>query len=244
MTWLVSLIVGLLSGVAELFLAGVIANACVSWYSISSREGASGFFVVYVALGGGVLGSVLGLVVARLVAGWFGPSFVKEFLCSISVVLLIGGLAALLSRMLADVPPKIDGSELKLEVEFRFPNIYGPERSPVDEGDWLFSFSSLTGHTRRAYREGIVQRSSARYEDGQWIVLGQTELFTERGKRLVTLSLREATEVMSFLLPLPPRPTVDHEKWSDWLPRQQHGGQPWPKDKMSCRFRIQKIPAS
>jgi hypothetical protein len=244
MTWFVSFIVALISGAAGLFLAGFIANACVTWYSISSREGASGFFVVFVALGGGVLGLVLGLISARLVASGFGPSFAKELLGSVSVVLLIAGVAALFCRMLADVPPKLAGSELNLEVEFRFPNTYGPERSPVEEGDWLFSFASVSGKTRRAYREGMVQRSSARYEDGQWIVLGRTDLFTERGKRLVTLSLREATEVMSFLLPLPPRPTADFEKWSDWLPRQQANGQPWPTDKMSCRFRIQKILAS
>jgi hypothetical protein len=241
MTWFVSFIVALISGVAGLFLAGIIANACVTWYSISSREGASGYFVVFVALGGGILGLIVGLASARFVAGWFGPGFAKELLGSISVVLLVSGMAAFCCRVLADIPPTLECSELNLEVEFRFPDTYGPDQSPVEEGDWVFSFASVSRKTRRAYHEGMVQRNTARYEDGQWIVLGRVDLFTERGERMVSLSLREANEVMSFHLPLPARPTPDFEKWSDWLPRQQANGQPWPKDKMSCRFRVQKI---
>ena len=242
MTWLVSILVALITGFVGLLLGGLIANACVSWYQVPSREGQSGFFVVFIALGSGLVGLFLGLVAARVVAWNYGSGFGYEFLGALGIVLATAGIAALMSRLLADVPPTIDGRELNLEVEFRFPDSLDSERAPTAEGDWVFTLASISSQTRRSYREGTIDNAAARFENGRWIVPTQVELFTERGGRSVTLSLRNATEVMGFLLPLPARPTVKFEQWSDWMPRQQAGGQPWPSDKMSCRFRIQKIP--
>ncbi len=241
MTWLVSILVALISGLVGLFLAGFIANACVSWYHIPSREGESGYFVIFIALGGGIAGLILGFVAARMTAWNYEPGFGKELLGALSSVLLTAGVSALMCRVLADVPPKIDGCELQFEVEFRFPDTLGPESPPTAEGDWQFTFASLSGRTRRKYCEGTIQTTSARHENGHWIVPTQAKLFTERGSRSVTLSLRDATEVMGFMLPLPARPGTEFEQWSDWLPRQQASGQLWPADKMSCRFRVQKI---
>jgi hypothetical protein len=244
MTWLVSMLVALLCGVAGLFLGGLIANSCVSWYQISSREGQSGFFVIFVALGGGIAGLILGLTAARLVAWNYGPGFGRELLGAVATLLLVSGVSAWICRVLADIPPTIDGRALTLEVEFRFPNTFGIDASPTSVGDWQFTLASLSGRTRRAYVDGIIQTAAARHENGQWIVPTHVELFTERGSRSVTLAQRDASEVMSFLLPLPARPDASFEKWSEWLPRMQANGQSWPADKMSCRFRIQKTPGS
>lgn len=240
MTWLVSLLVAFICGVFGLILGGFIANSCVSWYQISSREGESGFFVIFIAIGGGLAGLILGLIGARLIAWNFGPGFGKEFLGGFVAVLIVSGFSALMCRVLADIPPTINGRELTLEVEFRFPGTFGLDHPPTTEGDWQFTFASLTGQTRRKYRDGTIQSAAARHENGQWIVPTQVELFTERGTRSVTLSQRDATEVMGFMLPLPARPNAAFEQWSDWLPRQQANGQPWPSHKMSCRFRVQK----
>jgi len=240
MTWLISILAAVIPGVAGLFLAGCIANSCVSWYHISNREGASGYFVIFIALGGGILGLTLGLIAARVIAWNYGPGMGKELAGALGVVLLTAGVSAGLCRGLADVAPRIEGRELNLEVEFRFSNSYGAEKPPTAQGDWHFIFVSLSGQTRRKIREGTIQTIIARYENGQWIVPTQVSLFTERGGRSVTLSLCEATEVMCFLLPLPARPGPEFERWSDWIPRQQASGQPWPSDKMSCRFRVQK----
>jgi hypothetical protein len=235
------MLVAFISGACGLLLGGAIANACVSWYQISSREGESGYFVIFIAMGGGIAGLILGLITARLIASIYAPGFGRELLGALASVLLISGFAAFMCRTLADIPPTIDGRELALEVEFRFPNTFGSEKAPTSEGDWQFTFASLNGQVRRKYRDGTIQTAAARHENGQWIVPTQVELFTERGGRIVTLSLRDAPEVMSFLLPLPARPNVSFEQWSDWLPRQQANGQAWPSDKMSCRFRVQRM---
>ena len=243
MTWLVSILVAFTCGVVGLFLGGFIANSCVAWYQISSREGESGYFVIFIAMGGGITGLVLGLIVARLIAWNYATGFERELFGALAAVLVVSGASALMCRALADIPPTLDGRELTLEVEFRFPNTLGSERPPTSEGDWQFTFASLSGRARRKYSDGTIRTAAARHENGQWIVPTQVELFTERGARSVTLSLRNATEVMSFLLPLPARPGTVFERWSDWLPRQQANARPWPSDKMSCRFRVQKNPA-
>ncbi len=242
MTWLTSLLAAVLSGIAGLFLAGFIANACVAWYHVSSREGASGYFVMFLGIGGGIAGFVVGLIAARMVASHFGPGFGRELPGALGVVLLIAGVSVVLCRRFADIAPRIDGRDLDLEVEFRFPNTHAAGRPPTAEGNWQFTLASLSGQTRRKQHEGTILTKFARHEHGQWIVPTHARLFTERGQRNVMLARREATEVMSFLLPLPPRPGPGFEEWSEWLPRQQANAQPWPVDKMSCRFRVQKIP--
>ena len=242
MTWLASLVAALLAGVAGLFLAGFIANACVSWYSISSREGASGYFVIFTALGGGIAALIVGLITARIVAAQFGPGFLREAGAALAVVLMIAGVSALLCRQLADVPPEIDGQELTLEVEFRFPNTDAGRTPPTADGDWQFTFASLAGQTARKREYGKLQTESARFEGGQWIVPTSVSLFTERGRRSVSVARKDAQVSSGFLLPLPRRPGPEFLEWSAWIPRQQPNGQPWPADRMSCRFRVQKVP--
>ena len=241
MTWLVSAFVGMISGLAGLFLAGLIAIACVSWYQISSREGESGYFVIFIALFGGFVGITIGFLTARTIAWSIGPGFGRELLGATVAVLLVSATSILICRVLADIAPTIDGQELDLQVEFRFPDSYGLDERPNADGDWLYTFASLSGMTRRKDCVGTIQWDECRYEEGQWIVPTCASLFTERGKRNVMLAQREATEVMSFLLPLPARPSAEYERWSDWIPRQQANGEPWPSNKMSCRFRVQKI---
>lgn len=241
MDWLVSLFVAFLSGVIGLLIAGFIANACVAWFHISSREGASGFFIIYIALLGGLVGFFLGLLTASVISWIHSPSFLNEVFGALSVVFAFAGIVALLCFSFADIPPKLDGFELKLEVEFRFPITSNATPLPTLEGEWMFVFSSLSGLRSRKQIEGTIESDRARYENGQWIVPTQVDLFTGRGKRCVSLSHRNSKEVMSFLLPLPARPRHIYENWSEWLPRQQSDRSAWPSDKMSCRFRIRKI---
>jgi hypothetical protein len=47
MSWLLSILTGLLAAAVGCLGAGVVAWLCVGWYRISSFEGASGYFVVF-----------------------------------------------------------------------------------------------------------------------------------------------------------------------------------------------------
>ncbi|MEZ6093536.1 MAG: hypothetical protein R3C03_04760 [Pirellulaceae bacterium] len=104
MSWIVSLLVAIVSGLVSLFLTGTVANACVTWCRIPSREGAAGYFVIFNALLGGLAGTILGLIVARVIASHIGPSFVTELGGSLSVIFLVAGIAGIDGSALAMYP--------------------------------------------------------------------------------------------------------------------------------------------
>ncbi len=128
-----------------------------------------------------------------------------------------------------------------LEVEFRFPESFGAEKVPTIDGDWSFTLSSLTGQTRRDYRNGTIHSDAARLDSHRWIVPVEVELFTSRSARMMTLAPRAATEVMGFALPLPASPNASHESWTEWHPKQQFDGSPWPADQLTFRCRVRKV---
>jgi len=178
MSWLASIFIGLLTGGLGLGLAGVIANACVSWYRISSFEGKAGYFVVFTALLGGVAGFILGVVAARIAAG-AQHGFVKGLVLALAVTAGIGGVAALVSWRLADIPPEIDGSDLDLQVEIRLPAAHA---APADSaGNSHLRLGSVVNSTYRKSEMGELHIADARLEDGRWIVAGTVYVFTSRG---------------------------------------------------------------
>ena len=121
MSWLSTICIAVLTGVLGLFAAGFIGAGCVSWYRISGFEGKSGYFMAAIALLGGILGTIIGFATSRLLAAGAAPGFLKGLGLSWGIVLLVGGVAALVSWMLADIPPKLNGQTLELEVEIRLP---------------------------------------------------------------------------------------------------------------------------
>jgi hypothetical protein len=86
LSWILSIVVAMLTGIAALFVAGLIASLCVDWYRISSFEGGSGYFVVFTALGGAVAGLFVGLVVARLIANSTHAGFLNALGASLARV--------------------------------------------------------------------------------------------------------------------------------------------------------------
>ena len=121
MSWLASFLVALLAAAIGLVLGGVIAAGAVSWYRISSFEGASGYFVVGMALLGFVAAFVIGLVASRIVAASAHPGAWRAIGWSQLTVIGIAAIVAGIARFSADVPPKLNGEELLLAVEIRWP---------------------------------------------------------------------------------------------------------------------------
>ena len=116
MHWFLSIFIGILTAVVGAIGAGFVANAAVDWYHITSREGASSYFVVFMGLVGMLGGLIIGIIAARIVAASSSPGFLKglglAFGTTVTLLAVIGGLAWLA----ADLPPKIDGKELELSL--------------------------------------------------------------------------------------------------------------------------------
>lgn len=237
MGWVGSVFLGILTAVVGAILAGFVANSAVGWYRVSSFEGGAGYFVVAMGLLGAIGGLIVGIATSRILAAGHPGGFKALGLAlavTSGVILLIG----LVARLLADVPPRLDGEELLLAVELRWPE--GRSLEPAPAGQWWLSLGSSSGGTRRASREGPLWREDARLEDGRWIVPGAVEVFTSRGQRVLQV---EPDGILDhgFQVPLPARPGRRQLEWSEWLPRPRPGDAPLP-DGFRYRFRV--VPVS
>jgi hypothetical protein len=233
MSWFSTIFIALITGILGVIVTGTIANACVHWYNISGFEGKAGYFVVFLALLGGFAGGIIGIVVSRVVAGGPDPSFIKGLGYSSASIAGIGLIATLLCRFFADIPPKIDGRELYVEIEFRMPPA---ETNAMTQGEWGFYLGSVVGNVQREAHKGDLKLDAARLENGQWINPGRVFLFTRRGHRLINLEQDKKT-VVAYMMPLPARPGTKFEAWSEWLPHAMNGKE-FPKDKPMYRFRL------
>ncbi|HWA16104.1 MAG TPA: hypothetical protein VG817_06720 [Gemmatimonadales bacterium] len=233
MSWLASIIVGVLTAIIGAIAAGTVAALAADWYRVPSREGASGFFVLGFILLALIVGFIVGIVASRFVGARPDPGFLKALgyaqLAMLGTVGVIGGIA----RLLADVGPTLGGKELMVNVEFRWPK--GEEPPPATE-QWWVELASVSGHVRRNSEEGPVWREDARLEDGYWIVPGAVNLYTSRGDRI--LSLRpDSISPMGYLANIPAWPGRRSLEWSEWYPKQRAGGPPLPHD-FKFRYRL------
>jgi hypothetical protein len=235
MRWLVSLGIALLTAVVGLLAAGVVASLAVDWYRISSFEGGSGYFVIAMALLGGIAGFVIGVITSLVLMARSTPGFLRGLGASLAVVLGIAATTAGIARFLADVPPTMNGEELHLVVELRWPA--GTPAPPDRNAIGTVTLGALSGQSVRASSDGPLFFEDARQEEGRWIVPGVVSIFTSRGRRSV--QFQSGTESLAgFVVPLPGRPGEEHRQWSAWLPADGAAALPTP---YSYRFKVVRL---
>jgi hypothetical protein len=238
MSWSLSMFVGVLTAIVGLLASGFVANLAVGWYRIPSFEAGSAAFVVMFALLGLVVGFIVGLVTSRVVAGGADPGFLKALGSSQAILLgmvaVVGGSA----RLLADVPPTIDGEALMLAVEVRWPE--GHTESPAAlTGEPYLRLGSITrSNTQRASSRGPLYTQDAHLVDGRWVAPGVVDIFTTRGRFVIDVVLDSATNY-GFLTPLSGAPGKKNMKWTDWYPRARPGSPP-PPNGFTYRYRVQR----
>lgn len=238
MSWIASFGIALLTAVFALFCAGTVSALAVDWYQISSFEGGSGFFVIGNALLGGIGGFIVGLVGSRVVAGRAG-GFMKGLGVACGLVLGLCLAVAGIAYFLADIPPTIDGEELFMAVEIRWPadpKVAGPR----DLGGLpSLQIGALSAGVARRMESGPAFVEDARQEGGRWILPGVVPIFTRRGGRLLDLSAKDKS-IAGFLVPLPRNPGATEREWSDWLPHARPGAPALP-DQFTYRFKVIKV---
>ncbi|WP_321473248.1 hypothetical protein [uncultured Paludibaculum sp.] len=215
MSWLLTILVGVLTAVACGAAACYLGTLCVDWYRISSFEGGSGYFVVFLTLLGLVIGLILGIVTSRVVAGGASPGFLRAQGLSLAGVAILFCFVTLFCRLGGDVAPKIDGEELDLEVELRCPRGVVPVLQ--DQSRYLACMLTAlgSGNQRRKPMGGELLWKQATEAGGQWTIPCRVSLFTDRSLRTVRLIVNESNDI-EFLLPLPARPGKQHLQWSEW----------------------------
>ncbi|MGE0552761.1 MAG: hypothetical protein AB7R55_04970, partial [Gemmatimonadales bacterium] len=233
MTWLSSFGVAVLTGLLGLLAAGYLAARAVSWYRISSFEGQSGYFVVTLAFLGLVAGALVGLLVARLGPG---ASFPRAAGLASAAVLAIAASVGGAARLLADVPPLLDGERLVLAVELRWPLGEAPPAADRPVAAVTRLGAATSGGALRASREGPLFLDQAERRDERWVVPGVAPIFTARGRRVLQV-LVDTSQLVGFILPLPGHPGTRERDWSEWLPSPMSGGAPLAEG-FRVRYRV------
>ena len=216
MSWFASLLVAAITGVVGALASGFVTGLANGWYEVTNREGQAGFFTLSMGFLGFIGGLAVGLVVSRLVAGSSSPGVDKALGISVAVVLLAITAIGVTSRLLADIPPAMDGEPLWLLVEVRFP---AARPSPVEEKREIRLHLGSVGRFSTAVRvrkEGVLWLDEARRDGETWIVPGAVEIFTSRGRRFLEVEV-DGKPRAGLLVPLPGHPGPGEREWSGWL---------------------------
>jgi hypothetical protein len=233
MTWKRVVAISGLTGICGLLSSAVAGNLVVGWYDFNAFEGAPEFAVVLFALAGLVVGGLVGMVVSLLLAP---PSrFSARTSAGISSAVMLSLVAASTgtSRVLADIPPQIDGEQVYLSVELRFPSGHASPSSVPGVGYLKLGATRTKGI--RKQEKGLLHTEDARLLDGQWVAPGIVRIFTSRGGRRIEAGIG-TSPLVSFDVPVPAHPGAESRKWSEWLPRLE--GRERAAEQFTYRYKV------
>ena len=239
MSWPSSFGVAVLTAIVGLFACGLLASLTASWYRIPSFEAQSAAYVASIAILGMIGGFIIGLIASRVIAGGVDPGFLKALGISNGVLLGLLVIIGVGARLLADIPPTIDGEQLMLAVEIRWPAAH--KESPASiPGEPTLELGSITrmSHTQRATSRGPLWTSDAHLVDGRWVAPGAVDIFTTRG-RLSIVAMLDSNNNHGFIIPLSGTPSKKDMQWTEWYPHARPGDPPLA-DGFQYRYRVQK----
>lgn len=213
--------IGLLWGLGGMLLGGIVFGMGAALFAsathMSSREGASGYFIVALGVIGGALGLVAGLAwYARSAPAGEGFSQLGQGALGLAVfvaVLVAAGWGWMQSR---EVPVTYDGdTQANLLLEFRLP----AASAPVTPARRWLNVEVTTANTRP---EALVLQDEVRRDGDHLIVPAIQGPLVRSGSRLVVarLELPGVARDEVFMPPMPRRPDPKAD-WSEWQsPRQ------------------------
>jgi hypothetical protein len=152
---------------------------------------------------------------------------------SSAVMLVLVAASTGTSRLLADIPPEIDGEQVYLSVELRFPSGHASPSSMPGVGYLKFGATGIRGI--RKQEKGLLFTEDARLADGQWTAPGVVRIFTSRGGRRIDAGIG-TSPLASFDVPVPAHPTAGSREWSEWLPRLAADER--PAERFTYRYKV------
>lgn len=216
-----------------------LASFLIAWLQISDREGASGYFAVYVTGMGLIGGFIVGLVTALVMQSGFW----KVQAVALAIVLALTVAAGTLSVALDDKGPRIDGDKLILEVELKFPAGWKPDNKAKSERGsfcWLQEKAADGATEVNPIVLGGLTLRAAPEMDGRWAVSCAVTLNKSSKHRFLRVFVGRKTD-LTIQVPLPGKPGRADEQWSPWttqgfLPQE---GKPAATDH-AFRYRVQR----
>jgi hypothetical protein len=238
--WYLVVLCALITGCLGTFLAAVVGGWGAKIYHMSNFEGAVGYFVVWVCAPlGFIVGIVTAIIVARQTGGTGFADFAKAQGLALLVTAAIAGAVGGVLYLMADHPPKIQGQELVLEFEIRL-----PVGSPMPDTKEQDAVRASLYASHRDYRAANVQVAEAMKRDGRIVVPGSAFLYSQSAYRSLIVGMGPfGSTAQMFDLPLPARPRIENEEWTDWKrPERSNDGSPLPVNGLfEVRYRVQRV---
>jgi len=223
-------------GIAGLIVGLVGASVFAAATHMTSREGASGYFVVAIGLIGALIGLIVGLVVYGRSAP-AGQAAAHIGAGALGLIALVATIAVSLwaFMQLREAPLEYDGAMANLELELRVKSADLPASA---SDSWL----NVEVQTAKTRPEGTVLWSRKRV-DGEYTIVPvvQGPLYRSGSRAIVVRVGDEQVEVFSPPMKRTPDPRAD---WSEWYrPRvvdPPYGAAPAtpPKSKLELRYRV------
>jgi hypothetical protein len=238
MTWLASIGVGFLTAIIGAFGTGALGLLCVEWFRVPSREGGSGYMVLFMGLLGGVLGFIIGIVGARIVSASAAPGFLKALGVAAGSNLGLLVIATFICWLAADFDTTLQGRPVELQAEVRCPaGFVMPDT--VEKDKWYVCMATAT---RRATSYGDLRLEDARQVDGRWILTTTLVLKTSMREKEICFSLGETPHW--FRVSFPSKPGSRYFAWSEWLQGIEEVGKPRLAlgEDFNLRFRLAIVP--
>lgn len=235
-SWGATAAIAIITGFAAAAAAVYLVYLCVDWYRLRTHDGGElGYYMIFLPLGF-LSGAIVGAIVARNIRAFWTAQGV-----SIAAVLGLCLVIGLLARTFGEIAPELDGDQLMLQVELKYPTDWQPDREskrPESQSCQLLPI----GPGRRVSQStrGNVNWKNAQQTDGHWIVPCDVMLLSSREVRLVSLTLGKSwTE---FNLRMAPQPSNQNKEWSEWIQE----GFSWEAGKQpvtgyAYRYRVQRI---
>ena len=238
MSWVLSILIGLLTAAVGCLGAGVVAGKCVRWYRISSFEGLAGYYVVFIALAGMIAGFLVGVICSRVLPVSQAPGFWRCLGVALGSTAALALSAGAIARLAADLPPQMDGQALELAIEVRGPRDFILPKEPDQYGAFATVYLLRGRHLPR----GELRVKGARQVGARWIVEATVPLTTSSSRKYLRAYFSKGDDV-TFPLPLRSHPRKSDLEWSQWVESAWDADKPEPppEGKFALRYRVLSV---
>lgn len=237
MSWILSLLIALLTALVGAIGAGAVGARCVRWFRWSNREGGAAYFLAFITMTGALLGFLSGGIAARMMAMESAPDFLKALAVGTCCDLAVLGAATLICWWLADLPTTSEGQSVVLQGEIRCPVGFLP---PPDASDGAW-YSHIDTRTRRVTSRSPLRLRDARHVDGRIIIPMTLDVDTSVREKLVYIRIPNDPQL--FIPIFSRRPGARAFQWSAWQDGDGNGDKPESslEERFSFRFKLEKV---
>lgn len=230
MNWLLSIFVGLCAAILTTIISGTAADSWSKWLHVSTREGAAGYWVVMMALLGGVIALVLGISIAR---GWLlsAPNFWSALGTTLGITTAVTLIITGILWLATDHAPRIEGRPIEIQAELRFPSGTTLEAARRAQGYATIALD-LAGDTSGI---GYFDLETAKEIEGRVTLPITLEVQTSAPKKLFNIVLTDGPSLY-FPLSFGSKPAPKDYEWSGWLVPEQG------EATYALRYRVHIVP--